>query len=94
VSVLTLPEFVPPGVDVLTTADGRMTVARDNGDLCGLVVVVDHDFDGYRTVYCDLPRLPPGSVIASSAANTSGLSVHLDSAHGRASSTNCSAVVI
>jgi murein DD-endopeptidase MepM/ murein hydrolase activator NlpD len=51
VSVLTLPEFVPPGVDVLTTADGRMTVARDNGDLCGLVVVVDHDFDGYRTVY-------------------------------------------
>ena len=43
-----------PGSDVLAAADGRVTVARDNGGLCGLIVVIDHDPDpqGYRTVYC------------------------------------------
>jgi murein DD-endopeptidase MepM/ murein hydrolase activator NlpD len=46
-----------PGADVLAAADGRVTVARDNGDLCGLIVVVDHDFDGYRTVYCHFAEI-------------------------------------
>ena len=41
-----------PGADVLAAADGRVTVARDNGDLCGLIIVIDHDPHGYRTVYC------------------------------------------
>ena len=40
------------GSDVLAAADGRITVARDSGDLCGLIVVVVHDPHGYRTVYC------------------------------------------
>jgi murein DD-endopeptidase MepM/ murein hydrolase activator NlpD len=40
------------GADVLAAADGRVTVARDNRDLCGLIVVIDHDPHGYRTVYC------------------------------------------
>jgi murein DD-endopeptidase MepM/ murein hydrolase activator NlpD len=40
-----------PGNDVLAAADGRVSVARDNLDLCGLIVVIDHEH-GYRTVYC------------------------------------------
>jgi murein DD-endopeptidase MepM/ murein hydrolase activator NlpD len=40
------------GSDVLAAADGRVTVAGDNRDLCGLIVVVDHEPHGYRTVYC------------------------------------------
>src|SRR2546427_7108066 len=40
------------GTDVLAAADGRVTVARDNRDLCGLIIVIDHDPHGYRTVYC------------------------------------------
>jgi murein DD-endopeptidase MepM/ murein hydrolase activator NlpD len=40
------------GGDVLAAADGRVTVARDNQDLCGLIVVIDHDPYGLRTVYC------------------------------------------
>jgi murein DD-endopeptidase MepM/ murein hydrolase activator NlpD len=31
------------GADALAAADGRVTVARDNRDLCGLIVVIDHD---------------------------------------------------
>lgn len=46
-----------PGADVLAAANGRVTVARDNGDLCGLIVVVDHDVDGYRTVYCHFAEI-------------------------------------
>lgn len=42
------------GADVLAAADGRVTVARDNRDLCGLIVVIAHDPHGYRTVYCHL----------------------------------------
>jgi murein DD-endopeptidase MepM/ murein hydrolase activator NlpD len=42
----------PVGADVLAAAEGRVTVARDNRDLCGLIVVIDHDPYGYRTVYC------------------------------------------
>jgi len=45
------------GTDVLAGADGRITVARDNGDLCGLIVVVVHDPHGYRTVYCHLASI-------------------------------------
>jgi len=41
-----------PGADVLASADGRVTVARDTGDLCGLIVVIAHEAHGYRTVYC------------------------------------------
>jgi len=40
------------GTDVLAAADGRVTVARDNRDLRGLIIVIDHDPHGYRTVYC------------------------------------------
>ena len=45
------------GTDVLAAAEGRVTVARDNQDLCGLIVVVVHDPHGYRTVYCHLSVL-------------------------------------
>jgi murein DD-endopeptidase MepM/ murein hydrolase activator NlpD len=44
------------GADVLAAADGRVTVARDNGDLCGLIVVIDHVHD-YRTVYCHFSEI-------------------------------------
>jgi len=40
------------GSDVLAAADGRVVVARDSGDLCGLIVAIVHDPHGYRTVYC------------------------------------------
>ena len=46
-----------PGSDVLAAADGRVTVARDSGDLCGLIVVIVHDPHGYRTVYCHFARI-------------------------------------
>jgi murein DD-endopeptidase MepM/ murein hydrolase activator NlpD len=52
------------GADVLAAADGRVTVARDNRDLCGLIIVIDHDPHGYRTVYCHF------SVIAVRAADS------------------------
>jgi murein DD-endopeptidase MepM/ murein hydrolase activator NlpD len=45
------------GADVLAAADGRITVARDREDLCGLIVVVVHDPHGYRTVYCHLAEI-------------------------------------
>jgi murein DD-endopeptidase MepM/ murein hydrolase activator NlpD len=45
------------GADVLAAAEGRVTVARDNRDLCGLIVVVVHDPHGYRTVYCHLAEI-------------------------------------
>ena len=44
------------GADVLAAADGRVTVARDNLDLCGLIVVIDHAH-GYRTVYCHFSEI-------------------------------------
>jgi murein DD-endopeptidase MepM/ murein hydrolase activator NlpD len=40
------------GAEVLAAADGRVVVARDHGDLCGLIIVVLHEPHGYRTVYC------------------------------------------
>ena len=42
----------PVGSDVLAAADGRVVVARDHGELCGLIIVVFHEPHGYRTVYC------------------------------------------
>ena len=45
------------GSDVLAAADGRVVVARDNGDACGRLVVVAHDPHGYRTIYCHLQAL-------------------------------------
>jgi len=45
------------GADVLAAADGRVTVARDNRDLCGLIVVIDHDPYGLRTVYCHFSEI-------------------------------------
>jgi Peptidase family M23 len=45
------------GADVLAAADGRVTVARDNRDLCGLLVVIDHDPYGLRTVYCHFSEI-------------------------------------
>ena len=47
----------PVGSDVLAAAEGRITVARDSQDLCGLIVVVVHDPHGYRTIYCHLAEL-------------------------------------
>jgi murein DD-endopeptidase MepM/ murein hydrolase activator NlpD len=48
------------GADVLAAADGRVTVARDNRDLCGLIVVIDHDPGPYRTVYCHFSAIGVG----------------------------------
>ena len=45
------------GADVLAAAAGRVTVARDNRDLCGLIVVIDHDPYGLRTVYCHFAEI-------------------------------------
>jgi murein DD-endopeptidase MepM/ murein hydrolase activator NlpD len=45
------------GADVLAAANGRVTVARDNGDLCGLIVVIDHDPYDLRTVYCHFSEI-------------------------------------
>jgi murein DD-endopeptidase MepM/ murein hydrolase activator NlpD len=42
----------PVGGDVLAAADGRVVLARDHGDLCGLIIVIVHEPHGYRTVYC------------------------------------------
>jgi murein DD-endopeptidase MepM/ murein hydrolase activator NlpD len=45
------------GADVLAAADGRVTVARDNRDLCGLIIVIDHDPHDLRTVYCHFSEI-------------------------------------
>jgi murein DD-endopeptidase MepM/ murein hydrolase activator NlpD len=84
------------GTDVLAAADGRVTVARDNRDLCGLIVVIDHDPHGYRTVYChySMIAVKPGDSIKRGqrigAVGTSGQRawpgyehVHLELQRGR-----------
>ena len=43
-----------PGSDVLAAADGRVVVARDSHDACGLILVIVHEPHDYRTVYCHL----------------------------------------
>lgn len=35
------------GADTLAAAPGRVTVARDSGGLCGLIVAIDHEPHGY-----------------------------------------------
>ncbi len=54
------------GADVLAAAEGRVTAARDNHDLCGLIVAIAHDPHGYRTIYCHLSVLAvkPGESVA------------------------------
>jgi len=54
------------GSDVLAAADGRVVVARDHGDLCGLIVVIVHEPYGYRTVYCHFATISvrPGVDVA------------------------------
>ena len=85
-----------PGADVLASADGRVTVARDNRDLCGLIVVIAHDAYGYRTVYCHFSAIAvrPGDSVRRGqrlgAVGTSGQRawpgfehVHLELQRGR-----------
>lgn len=45
------------GTDVLAAADGRVIVARDNRDVCGLIVAILHQPEGYRTVYCHFSEI-------------------------------------
>jgi murein DD-endopeptidase MepM/ murein hydrolase activator NlpD len=54
------------GGDVLAVADGRVTVARDSRDLCGLIVVIAHDPHAYRTIYCHSSAIlvKPGEIVA------------------------------
>lgn len=47
----------PVGSDVLAAADGRVVVARDSRDLCGLIVAIVHEPHNYRTVYCHFAAL-------------------------------------
>lgn len=85
-----------PGADVLAAADGRVTVARDNGDLCGLIVVIVHEVHGHRTVYCHFSAIAvsPGDSVRRGqrigAVGTSGQRawpgfehVHLELQRGR-----------
>jgi murein DD-endopeptidase MepM/ murein hydrolase activator NlpD len=53
------------GAEVLAAAGGRVTVARDSRDLCGLIVVIVHDPHGYRTVYCHSSAIAvrPGELV-------------------------------
>jgi len=53
------------GADVLAAADGRVGVARDSRDLCGLIVVIVHDPHDYRTVYCHFSAIAvtPGDAV-------------------------------
>jgi murein DD-endopeptidase MepM/ murein hydrolase activator NlpD len=43
-----------PGSDILAAAAGRVVVARDSHDACGLILVIVHEPHDYRTVYCHL----------------------------------------
>jgi murein DD-endopeptidase MepM/ murein hydrolase activator NlpD len=53
------------GTDVLAAADGRVVVARDNRDVCGLIVGIIHQPEGYRTVYCHFSEIVvrPGDAV-------------------------------
>jgi murein DD-endopeptidase MepM/ murein hydrolase activator NlpD len=54
------------GSDVLAAADGRVVVAHEHGDLCGLIVVIVHAPHDYRTVYCHFATIGvrPGDDVA------------------------------
>lgn len=45
------------GSPVLAAADGRVIVAEDSHNSCGLLVVLEHGFDGYRTIHCHLSAI-------------------------------------
>jgi murein DD-endopeptidase MepM/ murein hydrolase activator NlpD len=45
------------GAAVLAPADGGVIVARDHGGSCGLMVVIEHEPGGYRTIYCHLSAI-------------------------------------
>jgi len=51
--------------DVLAAADGRVAVAEDSRDLCGLKVVIVHEPYGYLTIYCHSSALTvqPGEMV-------------------------------
>ncbi len=53
------------GSDVLAAADGRVVAARDNRDLCGLLVAILHAPHDYRTVYCHFSSIvvQPGEMV-------------------------------
>ena len=51
----------PIGWPVLAAADGRVVLARDNGDACGLIVILAHRH-GAETIYCHMSQV---SVVAS-----------------------------
>jgi murein DD-endopeptidase MepM/ murein hydrolase activator NlpD len=42
------------GAPVLAPADGDVIVARDHRGSCGVMVVIEHEPEGYRTIYCHL----------------------------------------
>jgi hypothetical protein len=46
-----------PGTAVLAAARGRELDAMWDNEACGLIVVIDHDAHGYRTIYCRLAAL-------------------------------------
>jgi len=45
------------GSPVLAPADGRVIVAREGRDSCGSIIVIEHEVDGYRTIYCYLSAI-------------------------------------
>jgi murein DD-endopeptidase MepM/ murein hydrolase activator NlpD len=67
------------GSPVLAAAGGTVIAARDNRDSCGLLVVIEHAFETYRTIYCHLAaiRVRPGDTVARGdeigAIGTSGM---------------------
>jgi murein DD-endopeptidase MepM/ murein hydrolase activator NlpD len=46
-----------PGTAVLAAAGGRVLDAKWDDEACGLIVVIDHEPRGYRTIYCHLAAL-------------------------------------
>ena len=45
------------GSSVLAPADGKVVVAREGRDSCGSIIVIEHEGDGYRTIYCHLSAI-------------------------------------
>jgi murein DD-endopeptidase MepM/ murein hydrolase activator NlpD len=75
------------GGDVLAAADGRVTVARDNRGLCGLIVVIDHVPGPYRTVYCHFSAIAVRIGDSVKRGQRIGASAHRGSVRWPASST-------
>ena len=45
------------GDPVLAPADGRVIVADHSRGSCGSMIVIEHPFEGYRTIYCHLSAI-------------------------------------